>query len=209
MPAISDHAFLSKMPSFQSNAAQLIERIEALLRPETPLERALLQQPAMREGMVWGEPRFGHPEGQVVFHVQEVFENIDRLPARFGAFREKLRLVALVHDSFKFQEDKSSPRDWSKHHGILARRFFEKFTSDDDLLDVVELHDEAYYCWRIFQLQKMPVEGLQSLDRLLDKIEHCRDLYFLFFRCDTMTGDKTQAPLRWIEKTVAGADFGL
>jgi hypothetical protein len=25
-------------------------------------------------------------------------------------------------------------------------------------------------------------------------------LYYLFFKCDTQTGDKTQAPLRWFEE---------
>lgn len=181
--------------------------IAFFLRPETDLERHLLTLPEFKEGLFWGEPRFGHPEGQVIFHIQEVLENIDRLPRRFAAFRERLRLITFAHDTFKYKEDKSSPRDWTKHHGILARRFLEPICTARAVLDVLELHDEAYYCWRIFHLQQMPIAGLQSLDRLLDKIAGCLQLYYLFFRCDTMTGDKTQAPLKWFERTVDGIDI--
>lgn len=182
--------------------------ITRFLRPETDLERLLLTLPEFEEGLFWGEPRFGHPEGQVIFHIQEVLKNIDRLPGRFAAFRERLRLITFVHDTFKYKEDKSSPRDWTRHHGILSRQFLEPICSDRAVLDILELHDEAYYCWRIFHLQQMPVAGLQSLDRLLDKIAGCRQLYYLFFRCDTLTGDKTLAPLKWFERTVDGLDIG-
>ena len=96
-----------------------------LLRPETDLERLLLSMPEFQEGLFWGEPRFGHPEGNVVFHVREVLDNIERLPKRFLEHRESLRVIAFVHDTFKFREDKSQPRDWTRHHGILARQFLE------------------------------------------------------------------------------------
>ncbi len=177
-----------------------------LLRPETELECLLLQQPEFVEGLFWGEPRFGHPEGNVVYHIEEILGNIEKLQPRFGEYREKLRLLAYVHDTFKFREDKSVPRDWSKHHGRLARLFLERFYDDREVLEIVERHDEAYYCWRIFERQQMYVEGLQSLDRLLEKVAECRQLYYLFFWCDTSTGDKTLAPLRWFERTVGGIE---
>jgi hypothetical protein len=176
------------------------------LRPETLLEQNLLLQVEFLEGLFWGEPRFGHPEGNVIFHVEEILKNIDRLPPRFGHFHGKLRLIAFVHDTFKYREDKSSPRDWTKHHGVLARLFFEKFYDEKDVLEVIELHDEAYYCWRIFAQNQMRVEGLQSLDRLFRKIEPFLQLYYLFFWCDTMTGDKNPTPLRWFESVVSGID---
>ncbi len=178
-----------------------------LLRPETEMEQFLLEQPEFQQGLFWGEPRFGHPEGQVVFHIEEILGNIDRLTPRFPQFREKLRLLAFVHDTFKYREDKNQPRDWTKHHGILARQFFEQFCNDRDVLEIIELHDEAYYCWRIFAQQQMRVEGLQSLDRLFRRVEFCLQLYYLFFWCDTSTGDKNPTPLRWFEKMVSGIEI--
>ena len=188
-----------------SPATRSIDAVK-LLQPETELEFFLLQQPEFQEGLFWGEPRFGHPEGQVVFHIEEILRNIDRIAPRFPQFREKLRIIAFVHDTFKYCEDKSLPRDWTKHHGTLARNFFSQFSNEADLLDIIELHDEAYYCWRIFAQQELRVEGLQSLDRLFRRVEYCLQLYYLFFWCDTCTGDKTPAPLIWFEKMVAGIE---
>lgn len=178
--------------SFPTNA------LERLLLPETPLERTLLTIPEFRHGLLWGEPRFGHPEGTVAMHVREVLDNINLIPALTVKDRANLRLVALAHDAFKYAEDRSRPRDWSKHHGVLARRFMEKHTEEQDVLDLVEMHDDAYYAWLYQGRNPSP----RPLGDLLGKIGHCLQLYYLFFKCDTQTGDKTQAPLRWFEETV-------
>lgn len=172
--------------------------IELLLLPETELEATLLRLPAFRQGLMWGEPRFGHPEGKVVLHVREVMDNIDKLDIA-PLTRRRLRLIALVHDAFKYLEDKSTPRNWDRHHAVIAREFLEAYTSDRAVLDVIELHDEAYYAWRAIHLYRNIEEGESRFERLLDRLGENRDLYFHFFKCDTETGDKNQAPLRWVE----------
>ena len=172
--------------------------LELLLQPETPIEKALLAVPEFRNGLLWGEPRFGHPEGSVAFHVREVLDNISLVPHLSATDRTRLRLIALAHDAFKYKEDRSRPRDWNKHHGVLARRFLEAYTSDTAVLDVVETHDDAYYSW----LYKNRNPSPRPLSTLMDKIGYSLQLYYLFFKCDTQTGDKTQAPLRWFEKEV-------
>ncbi len=171
------------------------------LRPETALERQLLGIPAFRRGLFWGVPRYGHPEGEVYKHIKEVLANIDRLCVS-GRQREQLRLIAFVHDSFKYCEDKRRPRDWSKHHAVLARQFLEQYPSDPEVLSIVEWHDEAYYCWRTTHLYRKPEAGELRLQRLLRQIEGHRQLYYLFFKCDTLTGDKNKAPLRWFEAEI-------
>jgi hypothetical protein len=174
--------------------------LERLLQPENELEAALLAAPALRKGLLWGEPRFGHPEGTVAVHVREVLDNINQIPALSTTERNQLRLVALVHDGFKYAEDRSRPRDWSKHHGVLARQFLEVYTSEPTVLDVVEAHDDAYYAWLHQNREKAP----RTLSGLLQRLDYCLQFYYLFFKCDTQTGDKTQAPLRWFEQTVTG-----
>lgn len=178
------------------------QALETLLRPETPLERLLLSTAEFRHGLLWGEPRFGHPEGKVAFHVREVLDNIDRIASISAALREQLRLIAFTHDTFKYAEDRSRPRDWQKHHGVLARRYLETYTSDTDVLDVVETHDDAYYAWLGERHGSSP--GGRTLDALLRRMGHCLQLYYLFFKCDTQTGDKTQAPLKWFERQTPG-----
>lgn len=180
--------------------------LEFLLRPENSLEMHLLTLPEIQHGLHWGEPRFGHPEGTVFWHVHEVLANINRIPHLQPADRMRLRLIALTHDTFKFAEDRSRPRNWMRHHGMLARLFLEQYTDDPAVLDIVETHDDAYYCW----LGARPghsAPGARSLVRLLDRVHHCLQLYYLFFKCDTQTGDKIQSSLKWFEKNALGIEY--
>jgi hypothetical protein len=173
----------------------------SILKVETDFERQLALAADVRQGLLWGEPRYGHPEGMVLYHIPEIFSNIDRLtPPLSKIDRERLRIITLLHDAFKYREDKSQPRDWSKHHGILARQFAEKWTDDRSILDVLELHDEAYYCWRLEVLEEDLPTASQRFEMLFDRVGYCMQLFYAFFKCDTATGDKTQAPVKWFEK---------
>jgi hypothetical protein len=172
-----------------------------LLKPETDLEQTLVLHPEVRAGLGWGEPRYGHPEGKVLFHIPEIFDNINALlPPLSKNEREQLRLIALLHDAFKYIEHKGSPRDWSRHHSMLARQFGEKYITDQAVLDIIELHDEAYYCWQLEVLKHDPQRSAARFEALLTRVGYCLQLYYLFFKCDTRTGDKTQAPVKWFER---------
>lgn len=175
-----------------------------ILQPQTDLERKLLTTTEFQEGMSWGVPRFGHPEGAVVYHVREVLENIAAIKGISDAMRTKLRIIAFAHDTFKYYEQKFKPRKKETHHSVLARRFMEQYIEDSDVLSVIELHDEAYYCWRKEKLPRFAHIGEFNLPSLLKEIEPYLQLYYLFFKCDTQTGDKNQAPLHWFEKNVSG-----
>ena len=179
--------------------------LEAVLRPETQLERQLLADPEFREGLLWGAPRYGHPEGEVYKHVREVLDNIDKLSIS-DSDRLRLRLVAFVHDTYKHAEDKSIPRKWSRHHAVLARRFLETYTDDEIVLQITQWHDEAYYVWRDFYVYQFTEQAEARMERLLTKLGDFRQLYYLFFVCDTLTGDKNLAPLRWVNAHFPGID---
>ena len=56
-----------------------IDVIEGLLKPETDIENQLINDPDFKEGLFWGKPRYGHPEGKVIYHIAEVLKNIDQL----------------------------------------------------------------------------------------------------------------------------------
>ena len=174
-----------------------------ILQPESEAELAIISDPQVFLGLLWGEPRYGHPEGKVLYHIHEIYKNIDRISIPLSkSERQKLRIITLLHDSFKYIEDKNQPRDWSKHHSILARLFAETFTDDSIILDIVEWHDEAYYCWRMEVLEDQPELSTSRLSMLFEKINYCLQLYYIFFKCDTLTGDKMQAPIKWFEKKI-------
>ena len=115
---------------------------------ETPLERSIAADPEWQAGVVWGVPRAGHLEGPVMYHIADVLANIDRAcPA--ATDRRMLRLIALLHDTFKYKVDEHKPRVGKNHHAHIARVFAERYISDPVLLDIIELHDVAYHCWRL------------------------------------------------------------
>ena len=170
-----------------------------LIQPRSPLEAKLLEQPEFHIGYNWGVPRFGHPEGKVGLHVLEVLANIDRITPDEMTTRQ-LRIVALAHDTFKYQEAETIARGQRINHGLLARLFMEKFIDDAAILDLIELHDEIYYAWRLEALRGNAPLARQRFDRLLQRAGQNLPLHYLFFRCDTMTGDKIQTPRFWLEE---------
>lgn len=168
------------------------------IAPESELERRIVADPEWREGVRWGRPRPGHPEGSVLAHVREVLENVDRW-ARSPAERARLRLIALVHDAFKYRVDRSLPRTGANHHGALARTFAERHIDDPGVLEVIEHHDAAYGAWSFGRRSGRWDEAEERARALIARLGEHLDLYLAFYRCDKHTGDKTDADLEWFE----------
>lgn len=200
----TSHHFLERRYSTYYLDAVNLEVLRKAVKPVTDLEDFLLRQPEIQEGMEWGIPRFGHPEGEVWRHVEEVLANVMALEHISDQERLDLRLVTILHDTFKYAEDKSEPRDWAKHHGKLARNFAQRFIKKKRVLDLIEWHDEAYYCWRLEALYKRPSLSRQRFDHLLDLFGEDFGFYHRFFVCDTATGDKNPAPLKWVAQQAEG-----
>ncbi|NJC26708.1 hypothetical protein [Neolewinella antarctica] len=179
--------------------------ITAILKPETPLEASFLQDDGFCRGLLWGVPRYGHPEGTILAHIVEVNANVDALPVD-AETRRKLRVVTFVHDTFKNIEHKGNPRDWTKHHAVYARQFLARYCDDEYLLNLVELHDDAYYAWRMAHLYHRFAECEARIEAIRERIGPYWQLFYLFFKCDTATGDKNPAPLIWFEETMKGIE---
>ena len=179
--------------------------LTAALQPENDLERSFLDDEDYRRGLLWGVPRYGHPEGTILAHIIEVNANIDKLPVS-AEIRRKLRLVCFVHDSFKNIEHKGNPRDWTRHHAVYARKFLARYIDDEPLLNVVELHDDAYYAWRLAHLYHRLSDSAERIENVRQQVGPYWQLFYLFFKCDTCTGDKNPAPLLWFEKRMTGIE---
>ena len=173
------------------------------LVPESETERQILDDPAWQEGVRWGRPRRGHPEGTVLAHVHEVLGNVDRLAAS-PEERARLRLIALVHDSFKSEVDRSRPRTGPNQHGAIARRFAERHIADPGVLLVVEHHDAPYAFWRHARRTGDWDEAADHARALAEALGDDLDLFLHFYRADNATGDKGDDDLRWFERVVTG-----
>lgn len=180
-----------------------LPRPEDLLQPETHLEALLIRQPEFREGMAWGVPRRGHPEGPVLFHVREVLSNIEAMVIS-AADRRVLRLVAICHDTFKFREEQMREKKQRANHGHLAAEFLQRFPVNDLVRNLVHWHDEAYFAWRM-HLMADTAGARHRLAALYDRLRPAWGLFLAFFQADTLTGDKNPEPLRWLaEQRIIG-----
>jgi len=175
-----------------------------MIPAENAVEARLVADPRWQRGAAWGKPRPGHPEGAVAAHIIDVLANLDAQPLA-PEDRRKLRIVALLHDTFEGEVDAGRPRSGANHHGHIARRFAADYTSDADILELIELHDEAYNAWQVGARRGDPEQAAARARRLVARLGPRLPLYLAFYRADNATGDKSAAPLEWFEHLVAEA----
>lgn len=177
------------------DARELIPGFE----PETDLERRITAEPELLDGLAWGKPRAGHPEGAVGTHVSDLLRALDDSDES-GERRELLRFMALVHDSFKYQVRERLPRVGENHHAMRARRFAERFTDDERVLSAIEFHDRPYALWRRLQRRgKLDERGFSRMVRRVTDPE----LFVRFVELDGSTEGKRPEPIAWIREELA------
>jgi hypothetical protein len=169
--------------------------------PETSVEVRICNDPAWLEGIVWGKPRRAHPEGKVIDHIVEVLSNIDKLDASKEE-RANLRLIALVHDTFKYKV----PPHWlgvkDHGHGEFARRFAQLYIQDDGILDIIELHDEAHNSWVAGERYGDWDSAMERARDLISTLGGNVGLYLKFYECDNRTGSKKQGDIEWFKELI-------
>jgi hypothetical protein len=175
------------------------ESTSPTVTPETDLERAVLADPVLREGLAWGKPRRGHPEGTVGAHVASLLGTIDRW-GETGRRREELRFLAIIHDSLKYRVKDWLPRTGENHHATRARRFAERYTADERLLATIEQHDRPYNIWRKAERKGRPDD--HALNEMIDRIPDV-DLFLRFVELDGSTEGKNHEPIRWLKSELA------
>jgi hypothetical protein len=163
---------------------------------------AIIVDPRYLANLDWGEVRPGHPEGTVRAHIAELESNLETLRSRLSDEEYwKLRLLVHVHDSFKAQAEPAVPITHPKSHASLARAFLATYCYDDDLLAMVQYHDEPFALYR--QLQYKGRYDLHRFAALLGAI-HDWNLFLAFMVVDGCTAGKSREPLHWFLREVAG-----
>jgi len=179
-----------------------ISLIESVIKPESVVEVEIMNDPEFIEGAMLGEPRRGHPEGKIIYHIEEVLANVDKCTAQAPESRKMLRFVALIHDTFKHKVDYTKPKVGENHHAMIARRFAEKYTKDLVILDIIELHDEAYNAYSMGVRKDNWKGAVERIDRLRKRLGYWLGVYMIFYWCDNNTGDKTQENYEWFEEQI-------
>ena len=157
--------------------------------------QSVVSDPRYQQNLDWGQPRSGHPEGTVQAHITELEENLDVLrPNLSDAEFWQLRLLIHTHDTFKAEAKPGVAITDPESHASLARTFLAEFCSDQDLLAMVQYHDEPFALWR--QWRSKGKHNSQRFNSLLDAIS-AWDLFLAFNIIDGCTIGKSREPLHW------------
>lgn len=174
--------------------------IKEIIKPENELEIKLINDKDFINGFLYGKPRNGHPEGEVIHHIGHVLSNIDKISE--GTERMELRLIAIIHDTFKYKVDRTQPKFGENHHTMIARRYAEKYINDEKLLDIIELHDEAYLSWCKGNRNDDWGKADYRVNNLIKRLGNNINLYLKFYQCDNETGDKEAHCFTWFKNKI-------
>ena len=164
--------------------------------PEDEIERRLDEDPELIEGLEWGEPRSGHPEGSVGSHAADLLHTIEEW-GETAARRRELRFLALVHDAFKHAVRSWLPKTGENHHAMRARRYAERIIDDERLLATLEWHDRPYSIWR--RMRRTGRLDERRLETMLERIPDW-DLFLRFVELDGSTEGKNPEPIEWFRE---------
>lgn len=163
---------------------------------------SVIADPRYQRNLDWGEARPGHPEGTVRAHIAEIEPNLERLrPKLSDEDYWKLKLLVHTHDSFKAESKSGVAILDPGSHASLARSFLAEFCPDDDLLAMVQYHDEPFALWR--QVQSKGKYNEQRMAALVGNIKDW-NLFLAFNIIDGCTAGKDREPLEWLFKELDG-----
>lgn len=157
---------------------------------ETELEQKVLSDERILKGFEWGEPRPSHPEGKVGAHVKMMLDYIDT--QRWNDWRQDLRIITLVHDSFKYVHEPNK-----KDHAEKAADYYRELMPDDNrVYDIIFHHDTG---WKLYKMEKE--EGQFNEDKFRKVFETLDlDLLIRFNYADRCNKEKDTA--MWFEHKV-------
>jgi hypothetical protein len=156
----------------------------------------ILRDPRYLENIEHGVPRAGHPEGSVRNHIRELEQNLEDLRSRGISEYEywKLQFLIHVHDSFKKEATPDVRILDPNSHASLAREYASQFTSDADLLNMLQFHDVNYALW--LQYHRTGSYDAGRFEQLLETIRDW-NLFLMFLIIDGSTRGKDRSKLVW------------
>jgi hypothetical protein len=156
----------------------------------------VIGDPRYRNNIEYGEPRPGHPEGKVKFHIADLEKNLALLAGRGISSSNywKLKFLIHVHDTFKAEAEKDVYILHPRSHASLAKKYACQYTDDPDLLNMIQFHDKNYSMW-LDHLRRGSYDAV-DFQRLLDCIQDW-DLFLMFTIIDGRTKGKDLSKLVW------------
>jgi hypothetical protein len=156
----------------------------------------IIADPRYQRNVQYGEPRSGHPEGQVKYHIADLEENLEKLASHSISEEDywKLKILIHVHDTFKAEAIPDEPIISPNSHASLAKKFASEFVDDEDLLNMIQFHDVNFALWK--QFAATGAYDVPRFENLLEIIQDW-DLFLMFMIIDGSTEGKDPEKLRW------------
>src|SRR5262249_21131113 len=120
----------NKGKQYQIRLRESFEEALEKIEPQNEVEKKTVAHPTWVEGAHFGKIRKGHPEGQIIYHILEVLDNVKK----WHENDPELRLLALLHDTFKHLVNPNQSKYGENHHGKHARDFASQFIQDEEFL---------------------------------------------------------------------------
>ena len=155
-----------------------------------------MTDPRYLRNIEYGEPRPGHPEGKVKFHIADLEANLEQIARRGISTSEywKLKFLIHVHDTFKAEAKGDVPILHLRSHATLAKEYACQYTDDTDLLNILQFHDYNYSMWLDYS-RKGSYDQV-AFQQLIDAIQDW-DLFLMFTIIDGRTKGKEVSKLAW------------
>ncbi|MEZ5939859.1 MAG: hypothetical protein R3C18_00620 [Planctomycetaceae bacterium] len=162
----------------------------------------ILADARYQRNLDWGAPRKGHPEGSIRAHIAELERNLAVLQSKLSNDEcSRIRILIHTHDTFKPNARQGVPITHPESHASLARQFLAEFCEDNDLLAMIQYHDEPYALW-----QQVRSKGACNKERFQLLLQNITDwnLFLAFNVIDGCTAGKGREPLQWLFGAVDG-----
>jgi hypothetical protein len=161
----------------------------------------VVADPRYQKNIEYGQPRSGHPEGRVRSHILQLEGNLELLKPRLIDPQDywKLKFLIHVHDTFKADAIPNVPISDPRSHASLARAFAAEFTTNTDILNMIQYHDENYALYQQFRR-----DGRYDSQRFKTLLSVIRDwdLFLIFTIIDGWTVGKDLDKVRWFIEEV-------
>lgn len=164
--------------------------------------QSIISDARYQANLAWGQPRPGHPEGTICAHIAELEQNLEAMRSKLSEEEYwKIKLLIHTHDTFKPQAEANVGIRDPRSHASLASAFLAEYCDDNDLLTMVQLHDEPFALFR--QRTSKGECNSERFNKLLQSVNDW-SLFTAFLIIDGCTEGKGREQLHWFFGEIAG-----
>lgn len=131
-------------------------------------------------------------------HITSLENNLEKLSEKFDITQDEywaLMFLIHTHDTMKMHAVPHAKIHDKFSHSTLAREFAAEYCTDDDLLSMLQFHEEPFAIYR--KVIKKRQDFNIRLDVLLDAIKNWR-LFLMFIIIDNCVPGCSRKPISWI-----------